>query len=86
VVSAPSLELLAEQPASYRDQVIPPDVPCRVAVEAAQPQPWYRWVGSHGDVVGLTRFGASAPYQRVYEELGITADAVVQRVQALLAP
>jgi transketolase len=84
VVSAPSLELFAAQPAAYRDQVLPPGVPCRVAVEAAHPQPWYRWVGDHGAVVGLTRFGASAPYQRVYEELGITAAAVAERARALL--
>ena len=85
VVSAPSLELFAGQPPAYRDRVLPPDVPCRVAVEAAHPQPWYRWVGDDGDVVGLTRFGASAPYQRIYQELGITSDAVVQRVKARLA-
>jgi transketolase len=85
VVSAPSLELFAAQPAAYREQVLPPGVPCRVAVEAAHPQPWYRWVGDHGDIIGLTRFGASAPYQRIYQELGITAEAVVQRVKALVA-
>jgi transketolase len=85
VVSMPSFELFAGQDAVYRDQVLPPSVNCRVAVEAAHPQPWYRWVGSAGEVVGLARFGASAPYQRIYQELGLTAEAVVDRVRALLA-
>jgi len=84
VVSLPSLELFAAQPASYRDQVLPPSVPCRVAIEAAHPQPWYRLVGDRGAVVGLTRFGASAPYQRLYRELGLTPEAVVERVRELL--
>jgi transketolase len=55
-----------------------------VAVEAAHPMPWYRWVGDQGDVIGLTRFGASAPYERIYRELGLTPDAVVARVERLL--
>jgi transketolase len=46
--------------------------------------PWYRWVGDQGDVIGLTRFGASAPYERIYRELGLTPDAVVARVERLL--
>lgn len=85
VVSLPSLELFRAQPPSYRDQVLPPSVPCRVAVEAAHPQPWYPFVGDRGAVVGLTRFGASAPYQRLYQELGITPEAVVERVRELLS-
>ena len=84
VVSMPSLELFARQPVEYRNQVLPPSVPCRVAVEAAQPMPWYRWVGDRGAVVGLERFGASAPYQRVYQELGITPQAVVKKVKDLV--
>jgi transketolase len=84
VVSVPSLELFARQPESYRDQVLPPAVRRRLAVEAAHPMPWYRWVGDQGDVIGLTRFGASAPYERIYRELGLTPDAVVARVERLL--
>jgi transketolase len=84
VVSMPSLELFAAQPVEYRDAVLPPAVRVRVAVEAAHPQPWWRWVGDAGDVVGLERFGASAPYQRIYRELGITPDAVAERVRARL--
>ena len=56
----------------------------RLAVEAASPQPWYRWVGDHGAVLGLERFGASAPYPRLYQEFGITVDGVVRRARELL--
>jgi transketolase len=84
VVSMPSLELFAAQPAEYRDAVLPPAVRVRVAVEAAHPQPWWRWVGDAGDIVGLDHFGASAPYQRLYQEFGITAAAVAERVRARL--
>ncbi len=84
VVSMPCLELFAAQPAAYRDQVLPPDVPCRVAVEAAHPLSWFRWVGDRGAVIGLERFGASAPYERIYQELGLTADRVAARVRSLL--
>jgi transketolase len=64
--------------------VLPPSVPARVAVEAAAPQPWYRWAGDHGVVLGLERFGASAPYQRIYRELGLTVANVVQTAQQLV--
>jgi transketolase len=84
VVSMPCLELFARQPEAYRDQVLPPAVTARVAVEAAHPQPWYRWVGSEGDVVGLERFGASAPAPRLFAELGFTPENVASRVRALL--
>lgn len=80
----PCFEYFAKQPASYRDAVLPPGVP-RVAVEAAAPQSWYRWVGEGGAIIGLERFGASAPYQRIYQELGLTVDNVVRHANALLA-
>jgi transketolase len=76
VVSMPSMEVFERQPAAYQDAVLPPGVP-RVAIEAAQPMSWYRWVGLSGAAIGLHRFGASSPYERIYKELGITADAVV---------
>jgi transketolase len=84
VVSAPSLELFAQQPRSYRDEVLPPSVRHRIAVEAAHPMSWYRWVGDAGEVLGLERFGASAPYQRIYEELGLSPENVVARVREML--
>jgi transketolase len=84
VVSLPSMELFARQPEEYRNAVLPPAVPARLAVEAAAPQPWYRWVGDHGMVMGIERFGVSAPYQRIYQELGLTVDNVVKRAKELL--
>ena len=56
----------------------------RLAVEAAAPQPWYRWIGEHGLIMGLERFGASAPYQRIYQEFGLTVENVVRRAKELL--
>ncbi|HYK82998.1 MAG TPA: transketolase [Gemmatimonadales bacterium] len=83
-VSMPSIELFARQPQEYRDAVLPPAVGARLAVEAASPAPWYRWVGDRGAVLGIERFGASAPYQRIYQEFGLTVDAVVRRAKQLL--
>ena len=76
-VSAPSLELFERQGHAYIAEVLPAGVP-RVAIEAAHPMAWYRWIGDDGVVLGLDRFGASAPYQTVYKELGITVDKLVE--------
>ena len=84
VVSVPCMEWFANQPPEYRDAVLPPAVRARLAVEAALPQPWFRWVGDGGTVMGIERFGASAPYQRIYEEFGLTADNVVRKAKQLL--
>ncbi len=84
VVSVPCMDLFAQQEESYRNEVLPPKVKARAAIEAAHPMPWYRWVGDRGIVVGLDRFGASAPADRLYREFGITADVVVSSVQRLL--
>jgi transketolase len=75
VVSCPSLELFAAQSTSYQDAVLPAGIP-RVAVEAAHPMAWYRLTGLRGAVVGIETFGASAPYQVLYREMGITAERV----------
>ncbi len=82
VVSMPSHELFASQSQAYRDGVLTPGVP-RVAIEAAHPMPWYRWVGTDGVVLGIDHFGASAPFQRIYDEFGLTADRVVEVAQRL---
>ncbi|MGH7671280.1 MAG: transketolase [Gemmatimonadales bacterium] len=82
-VSMPCLEYFATQTRDYRDAVLPPGVP-RIAVEAAAPQAWYRWVGDQGAILGIERFGASAPYQRIYQELGLTVDGVVAKARELL--
>ena len=83
VVSMPSHELFARQGEEYQASVLPPDVP-RVAIEAAHPMSWYKWVGASGVVIGLERYGASAPYERIYEELGFTVDRVVSAAKSLL--
>jgi transketolase len=82
-VSFPSHEIFARQTPEYQASVLIPNVP-RVAIEAAHPMSWYRWVGTDGIVIGLERFGASAPGARVMQELGITADRVVQAAKSLL--
>jgi transketolase len=78
VVSMPCREWYEEQDQTYRDSVIPPLVKARVSVEAAVPQGWREIVGDHGRIVGLNHFGASADYQRLYQEFGLTAEAVTQ--------
>ena len=83
VVSMPSWELFDAQPKDYRDSVLPPSVRRRLAIEAGLPQGWHRYVGDGGDVVGIERFGASAPGNVVMEKFGFTVDNVVNRALAL---
>jgi transketolase len=83
VVSMPSWELFREQPKSYRDQVLPPDVKGRLAVEAGVPFGWSEWVGDAGVVIGIQRFGASAPYQEIFKHLGFTVENIVARAKAI---
>ncbi|MGZ8415089.1 MAG: transketolase [Gemmatirosa sp.] len=82
-VSVPSMELFAAQDAAYRAEVLPPGVP-RVAIEAAHPMSWYRLAGEDGVVLGIERFGASAPYQRIFEELGLTVDRLVDAAKQVV--
>jgi transketolase len=82
VVSMPCLEYFARQPAEYQESVLPPDVPV-IAVEAGVPQSWYRWVGSNGAILGIERFGASAPYQTTYREFGLTVERIVETAKNL---
>ena len=84
VVSMPCWELFEEQPVEYRDSVFPPDVDARLAIEPGVTQGWWRWVGERGDVIGIERYGASAPGTTVLEKLGFTADNIVSRAHALL--
>jgi transketolase len=85
VVSMPSCELFAEQDQSYRDSVLPPTVRKRLAVEAGSPLSWWRWVGIDGDVIGMTTFGASGPYEKVLRHFGFTVEHVVERARKLVA-
>ncbi|MGD8342081.1 MAG: transketolase [Desulfobacterales bacterium] len=79
VVSMPSWDLFEAQPADYRQQVLPPGVKAKIAIEAGSPQGWHRYVGDAGQVVGLDHFGASAPAQTLFEKFGLTADQVVEK-------
>jgi transketolase len=83
-VSMPSWELFDAQPQSYRDEVLPPAVTARLAVEMGVTLGWERYVGADGDVLGIDHFGASAPAEKLLEEFGFTADNVVKRAKALL--
>jgi transketolase len=84
VVSMPSWELFDAQSQSYREQVLLPSVRARLAVEAGASQGWHRYVGDHGDVLGIDRFGASAPGDVVMREYGFTVENVCKRTLALL--
>ena len=85
LVSFPCWELFQEQSEEYRREVLPPEIRARVAIEAASPFGWERWVGDGGHVIGLDRFGASAPYEEIYENLGLTSERIVEEAQRLLA-
>jgi len=85
VVSLPCLEWFAAQDRAYRDEVLPPSVRARVSVEAGVPMGWREYVGDAGRVVGLDHFGASAAYTVLFEEFGLTADAVVAAARESIA-
>jgi transketolase len=84
LVSMPSWELFEQQPQAYRETVLPPTVRKRLAIEAGVPQGWRDYVGPEGDIIGLTRFGASAPGAVVMDKLGFNAPNVVARALKLL--
>jgi transketolase len=83
VVSLPSFERFERQTAEYRDSIIPPTCRARVAVEAGVSGLWRKYVGLDGKVVGIDRFGISAPAPQVYKELGVTTESVVQAARSL---
>ena len=84
VVSMPSWELFEAQPRAYREAVLPPSVTARLAVEAGSLLGWYKYVGLDGEVVGMVRFGASAPAKVLFEEFGFTAENVATRALKLI--
>ncbi len=84
VVSMPSWDLFEKQPQAYKDEVLPPSVTKRLAIEAASPLGWERYVGHQGAVIGMRRFGASAPHKVLAEKFGFTAADVVKRAHELL--
>jgi transketolase len=85
LVSMPSWELFAAQPEAYRDQVLPPAVRVRVAIEAAGPMGWSRWTTDDGRMLGLEGFGASAPGERLFHEFKLTPAHIVHTVKQLLS-
>jgi transketolase len=84
VVSMPCIELFEAQSQDYRDEVLPPSVTARLSVEPGATDGWWKWVGLQGDVLGLDRFGASAPGTTVLEELGFTSENIAARARTLL--
>ena len=84
VVSVPSMELFHAAGAEYRAGVLPSGVP-RLAIEAGHPMSWWQLVAGHGDVVGLDHFGASAPFDRLYHEFGLSVEAILPRAMALVS-
>ena len=84
VVSMPSWELFDAQSKEYRDSVLPPSVTARVSVEAGRTIGWERYVGLEGVSIGVDTFGASAPYQRIYQEYGLTAERVAEAAESLV--
>ena len=85
VVSMPCWDLFQAQPQSYKDMVLPPGVKARISVEAGSPLGWERYVGLEGAVIGLNRFGASAPGEIVMRELGFTPEHIVKVAKSILA-
>jgi transketolase len=84
VVSMPCWERFEVQPDAYQKQVLPPEVKARLAIEAAAPLGWERYVGPQGDVIGIEQFGGSAPYRDLMDRFGFTPRAVAERVLAML--
>ena len=84
VVSMPCTELFEEQPQEYRDEVLPPSVTARLAIEAGVRLGWDRYVGPQGDVICLDRFGASAPGEVALKNLGFNVENVLMHARALL--
>lgn len=84
VVSMPSWELFRKQPQEYRQQILPPDVKNRIAVEAGASFGWCEWVGDNGKVIAVDRFGASAPYKDIYENFGLTADNIYRTAKEMI--
>ena len=85
VVSMPSWDLFEQQPASYRDQVLPPAVEARIAIEQASTFGWERHVGPRGRIVGMRTFGASAPLKELERRFGFAPDSITAAAKELIA-
>lgn len=85
VVSMPSMDVFERQEATYRQQVLPDHCPYRIAIEAGATFGWHKYTGPKGIVIGLDHFGASAPYEELYQHFGLSAEHVAAKAEALLA-
>jgi len=85
LVSFPSWALFDLQDQAYKDQVFLPEVKARLAVEAGITQGWHRWTGDTGKVIGVNRYGVSAPYKTIFEHYGLTVEAVYEAARSLLS-
>ncbi len=83
-MSFPSWELFEDQGIYYQNEVLPADMKVRLAVEAGVTQGWERWVGPNGAVMGMSKYGASAPYKTIYEHYGFTANHIYNKARQLL--
>ncbi len=83
-MSFPCWELFKLQSKEYRDQVLPPQIKTRLSVEAGVAMGWERWVGSDGRSLSVERYGASAPYETIFEQFGLTAENVLKNALELL--
>lgn len=84
VVSVPCMEEFEKQSSSYKESVLPRSVRARIAVEAASPMSWYKYVGLDGKIIGMERFGESAPAKKLFEKFGFTVENVVNTTRELL--
>ena len=81
VISMPSTEVFDQQDDAYRESVLPVSVTARVAIEAGSTSLWYKYVGLQGEVIGIDRFGESAPAKELFEYFGITTEKLVEAVK-----
>jgi len=84
LISFPSWELFAAQDQEYKDSVLLPNVQARLSIEAGISQGWDRWVGELGTIISIERYGASAPYETVYEKFGLSVENVIDRAEGIL--
>ena len=80
----PCCELFDHQDEIYKQSVLPKNISRRIAIEAGSDQTWYKYVGLQGKIIGINRFGASAPYQEIYKHFGLTAEEVAEAALGLL--
>ena len=84
LISFPSWELFASQDQEYKDSVLVPNIQVRLSIEAGISQGWDRWVGDRGTIISIERYGASAPYETIYEKFGLSVENVIDNAKRIL--